>query len=303
MITPASLVEEILRFRQASAADTIKLQQYSHDNICQIISDHLHTVLDAFVKYQHINYVVQGPRDNGVDVLLKESKGDEPDKYIAFQVKSYNEIADTKNDLSKQLKAGHHDARSAYGDALQRYYILLFGDSTKHFRRISAITNEFARDKDVRVIGPRDLLTFLKFSAITLSAIVDRHLSDGDVVMKKAGLEVSRHTENQLYFILACLCWAFENSKLKLPDSFFYENPRMLTFATKYGPDAIQTVLSHCEDEYFEIYAMPASRRIRLEIYPAIRALYFDLQVRYDEDPDSLFEHLFEFLKFEVTLE
>jgi hypothetical protein len=34
----------------------------------------------------------------------------------------------------------------------------------------------------------------------------------------------------------------------------------------------------------------------RLEHFVAIRALYFDLQVRYDESPDELFNHLFEFL-------
>lgn len=297
MTTPALLLEELFRFRQASAADTAGHLKYNHDELCRIISDQIHTLLDSFEKYRHISYVVQGPRDQGVDVLLKGSNEDEPEKYIALQVKSYKEIADKDSDLAKQLKAGLYDARSVYGEALQRYYILLFGDASKHFKRITALTNEFARGEQVRVIGPRDLFTFLHLPPSTLSAIVDRQLSDDDYVRKQAYAEIFGYSEPQLYFILACLCWSFENSSLELSDAFFANDFRILHFVGTYGRKALEREISYFSDKDLVNYAEPASCQIRVENYPAIRALFFDIQVRYGEDSGSLFNHLFELLR------
>ena len=297
MSTPAFLLEELLRFRKSDPIETAELVSLNHDQVCQKVQDQIGILLDCFEKYQHISYLVQGPRDQGVDVLLKGGADDEPEKYIAIQIKSYKEIADKDSDLSKQLKAGLFDATQRYDDAMQRYYILLCGDSKKHFKRISALTNEFSRTKNVRVIEPREIHAFIALSPATIGAIVDRHLSKDDYVRKEARGDVSGLDEAELYFILACLCWSFENSSDLLPDDFFTENTRLAELAEKYGEGAVEEVLCKFEDTDLEVYAEPASKRLRTEHYRAVRALYYDIQVRYQEEPEQLFNHLFEFLK------
>lgn len=297
MLTPVQLFEELLRFREAPAQDTQQLASFSHDELCVITTEHFNSLMAAYEKYQHIPYLVQGPRDKGVDVLLKGTKDDEPEKYAAFQIKSYAEVADKKADLSKALKAGTFDAGERFSPGLERYYILLFGDAKKHFKRISAITNEFARAKDVRIIGPRHLLTFVKMSETKVHAIVDRLLSPDDFVRKQARAEVQGCEEAELYFILTCICWVLENSNDTFPDDFFLEDSRMAELDRLYGSGTAARMLDRYSDGDLEVYASPHSVRLRTEHYPAIRALYFDLQVRYEESEDELFQHLVDFLK------
>jgi hypothetical protein len=301
MTTPSIILEELLRFREATNDETAELEYLSHDEICTKISDQLCTILDSFEKYGHISYVVQGPRDQGVDILLKETKLDEPETYIALQVKSYREVADKESDLSKQLKAGLFDAGSKYGSGLQRYYILLFGHSKIHFKRISAITNEFSNNKLVRVITPRFLQTFINLPSSTLSAVVDRYLSDEDYVRLKACSEVAGYTEAELCLILVCLSWVFENLSDVLPTNFFEQDRRISELIRVYGSDELERAISRFNDTDFEMYAESHSIRLRTENFPAIRALYFDIQVRYKESSDELLDHLFEFLSLELV--
>lgn len=299
-MTPAYLLEELLRYHKVKASETEQLSSMSHDEICRAIQDKLDQLLGSFEKYRHISYMVQGPRDNGVDVLLKGTlTQDQPEKFFALQVKSHKEVEDRENGLSQKLKAGLVDAQNSYGDNLERYYILLFGDAVKHEKRISAITNEFSKTKRVRVIGPRHLLAFLNMPHSTIAAVVDRHLSEEDFVRKQARNEVASYGPKHLFFILACICWALENSTDVLPEDYFEDDHRMQELKERFGNEAVADCLDRSSDSDLETYAQPYSRRVRLEDFGAIRALYYDLEVRYQETHDDLFNHLYEFLKEE----
>lgn len=70
-MTPAIILEDLLRLHTVKASETKQFASMSHDDICLAMQDKLDQLLDFFEKYRHISYVVQGPRDNGVDVLLK----------------------------------------------------------------------------------------------------------------------------------------------------------------------------------------------------------------------------------------
>lgn len=300
-MTPATLLEELLRYRQARPSNTARLAEFSHDDLCRKVEDQIELMLGAFRKYQHISHMIQGPRDQGVDVLLKNvDQEDAPEKYVALQVKSHKEIADKSNDLSKQLKSGYFDAKDRYEFGLQRYYVLLAGDAQKHAKRLAAITNEFAKTADVRVINPRYLLTFVEMPQSTIAAVVDRHLSEEDYVRKEARNEAAGYKAAELHFILACVCWALENSNDQLPEDLFLHDPRMMDLAEIYGTKALDECISTFSDTFLEIYAQPASVRVRLEHFAAIRALYYDLQVRYEESAVDLFNHLFQFLNEDV---
>jgi hypothetical protein len=303
-MTPASLFEELLRYRTVKSAETAYFARMSHDDICRAIQEKLNLLLGAFVKYQHIAYMVQGPRDNGVDVLLKCTlNDDEPEKFFGIQVKSHKELEDRKNELAQKLKAGFHDATHSYGSSMERYYILLCGDANAHAKRISGITNEFSKSSLARVIDPRHIMSFLEMSASTIASVVDRHLSDEDFVRNRARHEAAGYSAKQLYFVLACICCALSNANDLLPEDFFENDSRLVEMENRFGNGAIVECLDISADTELETYVEPYSRRVRLEIFGGIRALYYDLQVRYEEDDDDLFNHLYEFLNDEVLEE
>lgn len=296
-MTPAALLEELFRYHTVRSTDTSGFSALSHDDICRAVQEQIDLLLGAFEKYHHIAYMVQGPRDNGVDVLLKGTlQEDEPERFFGIQVKSYKELDDRNNDLAQKLKAGLVDASHSYGDSLTRYYILLCGDAKAHAKRISGITNEFAKSRLARVIGPRHIMAFLRMPASTVAAVVDRHLSEEDYVRKMARHEAAGYRARELYFVLACVCWALRNATDRLPDDFFELDPRLQEMEERFGEGALQACLDKSADSDLETHMEPFSRRVRLESFPAIRALYFDLQVRYGEDADVLFDHLYEFL-------
>ncbi|MBH9648124.1 hypothetical protein [Burkholderia vietnamiensis] len=295
MTTLPILLEEAFRLRESPPEETESFD-WTHDRLCEVVNRKINVLGESFLKYHHINYIVQGPRDQGVDVLIKLRNEDLPEKYIGIQAKSYFELDDRKSDLSKNLKSGYFDAKSHYGDSLERYYILLCADSKKHSKRISAINAEFSKTPDARIIQPRYLHAFVTMPDATISALADRYLSSEDYVRASALKETQEYNKPNLMFLLACLTWAFENNSDQLPTDFFNTNHHISEIEDKYGNKSLERAFGLFHDTSLETYAMEGTTRIRIEDYPAIRALYFDIQVRYNETPDELFDHLFDFL-------
>ena len=290
------ILEELLRFREAPSKDTADFN-WKHQKLCDVTSEKLETIASSFLKYHHINYVIQGPRDQGVDVLLKSSSDDGTQTYVGLQLKSYAELEDRKNDLSKNLKAGLHDAKMHYGPELERYYIALCGDATKHSMRISAITNEFAKDPIARVIGPRHLLTFMTMPDSTVYAVVDRMLRKGDFVRIQAKKEMQEYDDAEIYFLLSCLVHAFENGSDQISEKFLLELQRSEFTSDRFGEERFIEVHDKFHDSMFEHFKGEENNRIRTESFPATRALYFDLEVRYESDAKERFSQLYEFLR------
>jgi hypothetical protein len=100
-----------------------------------------------------------------------------------------------------------------------------------------------------------------------------------------------------LHFMLACICWALQNASDVLPLDFVTSDPRVDGLRERYGDEFVADCFGRFADSDFEVHAEPATTRLRLEHFPAIQALYFDLKVRYNETEDDLFHHLFEFLR------
>ena len=299
MVSIDYLFEELLRLRESNTEDTADFELYSHDDVCEKVDAIARTLGDYFLKYEAISYIVQGPRDQGVDVLLKVTPDDEPQKFIGIQVKSFGELNDKKNDVSKQLKAGFHDARYHYDRGLVRYYILLCGDAEKNAKRMSAITNEFAKEKSVRVIGPRHILNFLRLTDATIAAVVDTFLREEDVVRQQAKREVVEYSKSELYFLLVCISHVLENGSDKIEESFLF-NDVMCQVNEQFSAHVFDEVFHNLSESVLEIHAQEQSIRLRIESFPAVRALYYDNQVRYGTMGQDLITNLFEYLILSV---
>jgi len=268
----------------------------THDDLCERLESSINTLLGAFVRYKAISHVVQGPRDQGVDVLLKlRNRDDEPEKYVAFQLKSYAEIDNPENKVSKDLKSGYFDATSHYDFGLQRYYILLCGDHKKHEKRISALTKEFSKKPKATVLDARDLWTFFEMQEEDIEALVDRYLSEDDAVRSKALSEVSGLRRDEIYILLVCLCNIFAHGESTLKPRFLHEDADLVGLRSRVGSGTFQRMLEKIEYA-FDVDDRTGVARVRSELFKGIRALYYDLQVRYEEQPPQLLRHLHSFL-------
>jgi hypothetical protein len=295
-MTPARIFEELLRHQKVSAADTADLSSWKHDDLCRDIEDKVDHILKSFEKYPHVVYMLQGLRDNGVDLVYKSTEADGTTVMFGMQVKSYRELEDRKNGLTQKLKAGFFDANSSYGARLDRYYIFLFGDAVRHAKRITAITNEFAKEEKVRVIGPRHLMAFIEMPDSTISAFVDRYVGGEDPIRQAAREEVEGYEQMELYFLLSCICWALESGDNVLPENFFEEDTRLSEIDSLFGDGSLEECVSISSGSDLECYARPFSCRVRLEDFPGIQALYHNIRVSGVESPDDIFNYLFEFL-------
>ena len=279
LVTPDKIVAELVRLARASAGSTQGLRYLSHEDVCLAVQSQLELIGDYFLKYHQIAYKVQGPRDQGVDVLLRISSESDTEKYVAFQVKSYEELEDRNNTLSKLLKAGYHDAIQHY-TAIDRYYILLCGDPISHEKRISAITAEFVKSSGVVMVFPAFVKNFLDMEETTISSTVDHFLRSEDFVVKQARRELGEKDELILKANLACLSCAWNSADEEIDTSML-----LSTY------DLTEEEIEALEDRILAT-TVPGKLKVMPHDFPAVRALYYDMQVRYGYDPRTLVMHL-----------
>jgi hypothetical protein len=118
------LIHELLKFRPAEPSATQIFSLMKHDaELLPKFKSRIEAAFSAFDKYQRITYEIQGLRDEGTDVLLKERDEDYRDSYFCFQIKSEWDIQ--QEDYLKTLKAQLFDTRRRYQSGLREYFIVL----------------------------------------------------------------------------------------------------------------------------------------------------------------------------------
>ena len=100
----------------------------------------------------------------------------------------------------------------------------------------------------------------------------------------------------EVYFVLCCLTQAFESGQNLLPNEFLEKSNRINSMSQYFGFQESNTALSVLYDQILETRGAGNEVRIQSESYPAIHALYLDFSVRYEESPDDLFSHVYNFL-------
>lgn len=201
------LIHELLKFRAAEPSATRLFSSMKHDaDLLPKFRSRIQAGFSAFDKYQRITYEIQGLRDEGTDIVLKERGDDYKDSYFCFQIKSEWDIE--QEDYLKTLKAQLHDTRNRYQSGLREYFIVLcfsvvtlekekkrrkfkereerglVEDRTRK-NKIREIERAFAME-NVSIIEPEFALTFLQLSNIQVDAIVKSKVGDEDIVLKEA---------------------------------------------------------------------------------------------------------------------
>jgi len=194
-------VYDLLQFKRAGVELTSAFTRMKHNSVlCPLIQRKLEAILGSFEKYRQITYDVQGPRDHGVDVFVRQVVDDNAYS-ICFQIKSNDDLR--KNDWLKTMKSAWFDAQKAYVN-MQDYYILVCCDSKEHKDKIRLIESEFSKPPIVHVIEPEYILSFIRLGLTQIDAAIKSKFGSDDIVFKKA-LDIARHltpTQCSLIFYL-----------------------------------------------------------------------------------------------------
>lgn len=192
------VIFDLLQFRRASAEGTKIFGKWMHNaDLCPRFHNKIELILGAFKKYQQITYDIQGLRDRGSDVIVRQGT-DEQTNFICLQIKSEEDFH--SSDFLMKLKAQTFETQLTYTNLLDYYIIIctnLFGEkldretgkpavSKEKKNRIRSIEAEYATAKNIHIIEPEYALTFLQLSSIQIDAAIKSKLGSEDIVFRSA---------------------------------------------------------------------------------------------------------------------
>lgn len=183
-----NIIYDLLQFRRSAAEFTGIFKTQKHNaNLCPKLQHRLESAFDAFDKYRRITYEIQGPRDQGVDVLIRQIFHDQT-YFICFQIKSEDDLRDKT--WLKSIKAQWFDSEKTYHEMLD-YYILLCCDASNSVTKgkIRLLESEFSSIPTVHIIEPEYVLSFLRLSNVQTDAIIKAKLGSDDIVFRN-GLSI-----------------------------------------------------------------------------------------------------------------
>jgi hypothetical protein len=198
-----NIIYDLLQFRRATTEATSIFAGLKHNaNLCPKFQRKLESAFDAFDKYHRITYDIQGPQDQGSDVLVRQVFHEQA-YFICFQIKSQDDLRE--NTWLKSIKAQWFDSEKSYHNLLD-YYILLCcdtGDSATK-SKVRVLECEFSRAPLVHVIEPEYVISFLRLSLVQMDAIIKAKLGSEDIVFRN-GLSIASDftpTENAVLLYL-----------------------------------------------------------------------------------------------------
>jgi hypothetical protein len=185
------LISNALRYRPAKADDTKWLAPMRHDaDLLPLVTSQLRALLSGLHRDTHVEYDIQGMRDEGTDVLVRLTAANAA-VFVCLQVKSHIELA--KEEQVNNLRLQQSRSDDHYGENIT-YLICLAGDmtDTKIKTRVRSVHAAFAKKQRVQVIDPYYLATFLRLSQAQLDSLITLTVRVGDPLLTDARAELAR---------------------------------------------------------------------------------------------------------------
>lgn len=189
------LVLEAFRLYRVPIAQTREQRDLHHDSdLLPRVRDQLDDLLRCIPADQHIEYDVQGLRDQGTDIVVRLTAGGR-ESYICMQVKSHKEINDS--DLVAKLRTQHSESVDHYGPEALWCVVLAADVSTKNNKinsRLRGIRKAFSKKTRTVVIDPTNLGGFLHLSRTQMTSLATLTVrSDDDAIIADARMDLRRH--------------------------------------------------------------------------------------------------------------
>ncbi|MDA1526339.1 hypothetical protein PDJ99_24710 [Bacillus cereus] len=197
------IIYDLLFIKRSEEEDTSWFTDQKHNaHLCPGFQGKFESIFESFEKYKKIVYDIQGPRDAGTDVIIRQTINDK-NRYICFQIKSEDDLK--RKDYLKDLKAQFFDTMDKFGENVLDFYIVLCCDKIKNKEKIRLIESEFVKRQNIYVVEPDYALTFLHLSSIQIDAMIRSMYGDEDVVFKEGLAVVQNLTPTQkglLYYFI-----------------------------------------------------------------------------------------------------
>ena len=210
-LTPAEMLSELLGVKGYTRADTARFKALRHDrDLCPQFRERVSAMLDAYMSHRTDVHDTQGPRDEGVDVMLNYE--DDGQHRLGLQIKSYSEIEEWAKRSNKNFV---QTLKAQYASALQNvkvadYYILLCTDEMEHEKQIRTICSELKQYEHLKIVRPRQALAFYEMDDIEVRGFVTRLLCKHDSVLEAALNVMNGMPKDRAYLTLALICRAFD---------------------------------------------------------------------------------------------
>jgi len=295
----SKLLYELLKLRRALPEETQIFKDLKHDrDLCPKFQAQIENVLAAFEKYHQITYDIQGPRDQGTDILVRLPINDE-DNFICLQIKSEDDLRN--RDYLKLLKSQLFDTDPASPRILD-YYIILCANTTdksvKDKVRLTGAT--FGKTPKVTVIEPEYARTFLWLKTTQIDAITRNRLGANDVVFREGFESVKSLTREEralLYYLVLnrVYCEPRMVPIEEIRGSTFitevyerqFEDEPCLTSRAQLAETRLLLDLAHLDDNYIESDDS-GGFCVNLSRMEAVAALMLDGRIRYKYGDDNL---------------
>lgn len=305
-MNPGEMLAELLKGRRVDAYDTESFIGQKHDrHLCPRFRDQAQVLLDVYKAYGQEVHDVQGPRDEGVDVLMKYVNAAGEERLAGLQIKSEDEFRDWeagKLKLPLTLKIQYANAVNNIG--VHDYYVLLCVDAVRHQKRIRILCSELKNYRPCEIIEPTSLLDLYEMSDVDLWARVTRLLCHNDRVLTAATQEMDQEEPDMAFFLITLTCQALGAEPDLIDEGLQEIWSDWREFAGEdAGPDQrIAEILANLIDGGVINDRDGQYKLIVRHLPTALCALYFDLRVRAIDRPVALRDQLVSLVELESRL-
>lgn len=301
-ITPAAVLAELVCYPKAQPEDTESFCHLKHDkDLYPGFYDNVERILASFDKYVPVTYDIQSP-GRGPDMVVRYSGKaifDGEERYIAIEIRSFDEF-ETDDDFLPEIKAQIDELEKDYGARLERYFLLLCTEYSKHLHRVRAISDELKANDKVIVAEPHAAWSLFALEDAMIDAISDRLIYSEDYVRRQAGEQVAGIGKRRLMLLLSCLIQAIEeNGGFAVSDEFVMHNNHVQEFEEDHpeGGGSLSEDIVAMEGRFFFREADVDGFEIYQDSVAAIVAMYYDAKVRYGHTSDEAVHYLYSFLE------
>lgn len=286
-LSPLEMLSELVSLEGVSTADTKRFEELRHDeHLCPGFRDRVEAMLGAYKSHRTDVQDIQGMRDDGVDVQLRYHQ--DGDHRIGLQVKSHKEIVGwkTKRDPDFVMRLKAQLATAVANVDVDYYYVLLCTDEIAHARQIRVICSELKQFDKVRIVRPRQALTFFELDDTWISTFVTQILCQSDPLLEAARNKASSMEGDHAFMLLTLMCMACEGERIVTDErlSDIYDEWTELSPTAAPADERLPALLWHLDGNGYNFSTVGEDGLTIADFPTSWTALYFDQKHRLGGD-------------------